>query len=95
MQEHEKGLLTLLVLGAMVGLGKLLASDEKLSMRLVIGRTLLGSATSLLAGVALLQFPDIPQLALLGIGSGLGILGSQTIEVLLKRRAGKILGGGK
>ena len=93
MQDPEKSLWTLVAMGAVIG--KLLASDEKLSIRLVIGRTVLGSATSMLAGVVLLQFPDIPHLALLGIASGLGILGSQTIEVLLKRRAGKIIGGGK
>lgn len=95
MQEHEKNIYILIGAGALIGLGKLLASDEKLSARLVIGRTVLGSATSMLAGVALLQFPDIHPLALLGIASGLGILGSQTIEVLLKRRAGKFIGGGK
>ena len=95
MQDPEKSLWTLVAMGAVIGVGKLLASDEKLSIRLVIGRTVLGSATSMLAGVVLLQFPDIPHLALLGIASGLGILGSQTIEVLLKRRAGKIIGGGK
>lgn len=95
MQEHEKNIYILIGAGALIGLGKLLASDEKLSARLVIGRTVLGSATSLLAGVVLLQFPTIHPLALLGIASGLGILGSQTIEILLKRRAGKIIGGGK
>lgn len=95
MQEHERNIYTLIGAGALIGLGKLLASDEKLSARLVIGRTVLGSATSLLAGVVLLQFPTIHPLALLGIASGLGILGSQTIEILLKRRAGKIIGGGK
>lgn len=95
MQESEKSLWTLIAMGAVIGVGKLLASDEKLSIRLVIGRTVLGSATSMLAGVVLLQFPDIPHLALMGIASGLGILGAQTIEVLLKRRAGKFIGGGK
>lgn len=95
MQEPEKSLWTLIAMGAVIGVGKLLASDEKLSIRLVVGRTVLGSATSMLAGVVLLQFPDIHHLALLGIASGLGILGSQTIEVLLKRRAGKFIGGGK
>ncbi|WP_050465091.1 phage holin family protein [Herbaspirillum autotrophicum] len=95
MQDPEKSLWTLVAMGAVIGVGKLLASDEKLSIRLVIGRTVLGSATSMLAGVVLLQFPDIPHLALLGIASGLGILGSQTVEVLLRRRAGKFIGGGK
>jgi hypothetical protein len=95
MQEHERSLWTLLVLGAAIGLGKLLASDERLSARLILGRALLGSAVSLIAGVALVQVPDISPLALCGIGSALGIVGAQYLELLLKRKANKLLGGGK
>lgn len=86
MQEHEKSLAMLVVMGAMIALGKLLVSDEHLTFRLIIGRALLGAATSMIAGVGLIQFPELPPLALYGIGSGLGIVGSQYIEVWLKRR---------
>jgi hypothetical protein len=95
MQEHEKSLVALLLLGAVIGLGKLLVGDEHLSMRLIVGRTLLGSAASLVAGIALLEVPDISPLALLGLGSALGIVGAQYLELFIKRRAGKIASGGK
>ena len=84
MQEHEKTFLTLFTLGAIIGLAKLLVSNEKLTVRLVIGRTLLGSAVSVIAGVVVIQFPAIHPLALVGIASGLGIVGSAFIETWLK-----------
>lgn len=88
MQEHERNLLSLLVLGAMIALGKLLASHEVLTFRLMLGRTILGSAVTLIAGVGLVQFPTLPPLAMLGLGSALGIGGSQVIEAYMKRKAG-------
>lgn len=93
MQEHEKGLLYLLTLGALIGLGKLLASNEVITTRLAVGRAILGSATSTVAGVILVQLPDLPLPALIGIGSGLGILGSQYLEAWLKKKAKGALNG--
>jgi len=87
MQEHEKGLAYLLGLGALIGLGKLLASNEVITPRLAIGRAILGSATSTMAGVVLMQFPELPLPALIGIGAGLGILGAQYLEAWLKKKA--------
>lgn len=84
MQEHEKTFLTLFTLGALIGLAKLLVSDEKLTVRLIVGRTLLGSAASVIAGIAVVQFPAIDRLALIGIASALGIVGSSFIEMWLK-----------
>ncbi len=89
MQEHEKTLLTLIVIGGLIGMSKLLVSPEKLTFRVIIGRTILGSASSLVAGLVLLQIPDISPLALVGIGSALGILGSTFIEEYLKKNARK------
>ncbi|MDI3301601.1 MAG: hypothetical protein QJR04_09635 [Burkholderia multivorans] len=57
-----------------------------------IGAALLGSATSMVAGIALLQIPNLDPLALLGIGSALGIVGSQYIEILLRRKARAVMG---
>jgi hypothetical protein len=53
----------------------------------------LGSATSTVAGVALVQIPDLDPLALIALGSALGIVGSQYIELLLRRRAKSAIGG--
>lgn len=89
MQEHEKNLMLLIVIGAAIGFAKLLVSDEKLTWRLMIGRTILGAATSTIAGAIILQIPDINPLALIAIASALGILGSTFIENWLKSQSAK------
>ncbi|WP_353192096.1 holin [Pandoraea pnomenusa] len=95
MEDHKTlwTVIGLLVLGAAMGLGKLLVSDEVLTTRVIAGRTILGATTTMIAGVVLIQIPDIPPLALLGIGSVLGTVGAQFIELQLKRRAGGFMRG--
>ncbi|CAB3750779.1 holin [Burkholderia sp. MSh2] len=93
MQEHEKTILELILMGGLIGIAKVLVGNEPLSFRLVVGRAVLGSATSMVAGLALLQIPDLPPIALLGLGSALGIVGSQYLEVLLRRNAKRVFGG--
>ena len=93
MQEHEKGLVYLLALGALIAVGKLLSGNEVLTVRLIIGRALLGSATSTVAGVVLVQFPSLPLPALISIGSALGIIGAQYLEAWMKRKADIALKG--
>ena len=88
MQEHEKNLYTLLCIGAVIALGKVLASNEKITPRLLAGRVILGSAISVAAGAALVQFPDMPQLAVNGLGAAAGIAGYQVCELWLRRRMG-------
>lgn len=90
MQEHERGLAALLVVGALIGLGKLLVSNERLTLRLAMGRAILGSATSTVAGVVLTQMPDMPLPALVGIGAGMGILGAQYLESWIRQRADRL-----
>ncbi len=87
MQEHEKNLLFIIVIGALIGFANLLVSDEKLTWRLIIGRTILGAATSTIAGAIVLQIPDVNPLVLIAAASALGILGSTFVESWLKRRA--------
>lgn len=88
MQDHEKTLMQLLVIGGIIALGKVLASNEKITPRLIAGRVILGSAISVAAGAALVQFPDMSPLAVNGVGAGLGILGYQFCEMWLRRRLG-------
>jgi hypothetical protein len=85
MPNGESTVYKLVILGALIGLGKLLLDEPQLTWRLVIGRLLLGSAVAMGAGVVLIRFPDLPEIALLGIASGLGILGHSVVESLLTR----------
>jgi len=86
MQEHEKSLFTLVLIGALIAIGRVLASDEKITVRLFVGRMILGSALSVAAGAALVQFPDISPLAINGVGALLGIAGYQACEVWIRNR---------
>lgn len=94
MQEYEKGFITLAIMGAVIALGKMLTSNEPITARLILGRVIVGSALSLAAGVALYFVPDIHPLALAGIGSALGILGLNGVEVWLRKRGINFLGKG-
>ncbi|NNP70919.1 holin [Acinetobacter sp. Ac_5812] len=89
MQDHEKTILTLFVVGGLIGMSRLLVSSDPLSVRLIIGRTILGSATSSIAGVVLIQFPTLSPIALVAIACALGILGSTFIEEYLKKNVNK------
>ncbi|MBA7857467.1 phage holin family protein [Enterobacter sp. RHBSTW-00901] len=94
MQEYEKGFIALALMGALIALGKMLNSNEPITLSLVLGRVIVGSALSLTAGVALYFVPDIHPLALAGIGSALGILGLNGVEVWLRKKGINFLGKG-
>ena len=89
MQDQDKTLYTLAIIGALIGIGKLLVSDEQLTIRLALGRMILGVGVSLIPGALLLHFAEINPLALIGVASAFGILGSTYIELYLKKLAKK------
>lgn len=96
MQEHEKTLYSLLVIGLLIAMGKVLASNDPITPRLFISRMILGGLISVMAGAVLLQFPDASPLAIQGVGTGIAIAGYQAVEVWLRRRAaGKNTGSNK
>lgn len=91
MEEHNKTFITLLILGAFIALGKMMTGNEPITLRLFIGRIILGSAVSVIAGALLIWVPGISPLAITGFGSALGIAGFQLIELWLKKRGGDLL----
>lgn len=88
MQEHEKSLYSLLAIGALIAIAKVLASNDPITPRLFVSRVILGSLVSVVAGAILIQIPDASPLAVQGLGAGLGIAGYQAVEMYLRRRAG-------
>lgn len=86
MQEHEKTLLTLLAIGCMASLGKMLDGNDPITPRLFFSRVILGSLTSVAAGAVLLQVPGASPLTIIGIGAALGIGGHQALEIWLRRK---------
>ncbi|MDU1651067.1 MAG: phage holin family protein [Leclercia adecarboxylata] len=93
MTEGEKGVLSLFVIGVMIVVGKVLAGGEPVTPRLFIGRMLLGGFVSMVAGVVLVQFPDMPLTAVCGIGAMLGIAGYQVVEIAIQRKIKSLKGG--
>jgi len=47
----------------------------------------------MVAGVVLVQFPDMPLTAVCGLGSMLGIAGYQVVEIAIQRRIKTLKGG--
>ncbi|MLP05878.1 holin [Salmonella enterica subsp. enterica] len=84
---HEKSVVTLATIGALIALGKVLNTAEPITLKLIIGRVILGSAASMVAGVALVQFPDLHPVAINGLGAAFGIVGYQGVELWLRNRA--------
>lgn len=70
----------LAAIGLMVGIGQLLASDERLTWRIVVGRALISSALGMSSTVIFLFLPEVPFFVLLGLACGLVSLGTSGLE---------------
>lgn len=83
--EQVANALLFALVGILVGLGQLLASEEALTMRLVIGRALSIGGLAMAAGVVLVWMPDAPMLGLYGVAAALASLGTSGLERLFQR----------
>lgn len=88
---HERELLTLMVLGAAIGLGKLFVGNSRLTLRAVVGQTIVGAGLATSAGAALIMFNDMPPTALVGIAALIGCGGQSTLEIAIRRYLGRSL----
>lgn len=70
------------------GLGKLLASQDKLTWRVVIGRVLTSAALGVAASILLVLFPSMPLEAQLGTAAALSSLGTSALEAVFYRITG-------
>lgn len=77
-------------IGALIGLGRLLDSTEKITPRLAIGRALVNAGIGAAAGATTLLFPNADPIVLYGLAAGLASLGTSGVELLLRKK----LGGG-
>ena len=91
MDEYDHTLVSLVVVGAFIALGKMLVANEVITLRLFIGRIILGSAVSVVAGALLILWPGIhPYCAVMGIGSAPGIAGLSTCRNLAKEKGNEL-----
>jgi hypothetical protein len=81
-------LLVLVGMGVVIGLGKLLASDEKFSWRLAAGRAIVSAGLSVAAGALIAFVPGLNQMAIIGLAAASAVLGEQFIEKLIHLKAG-------
>jgi len=75
--------------GLVTGLGNLLASDEKLTWRIVVGRAISSAGLGAAAGTALLWVPDMPMVAMVGLSCTVASLGTSGLERLIQKAVGK------
>ena len=90
MQEHERTIITLGILGGLAAAGRVLASAEPVTLRLFVGRTLLGSALGVSAAALLVNFPELDPLAIAGAGAAMGVAGYPVIEIFLRHLRRKL-----
>ena len=88
-QEHPEGFIAILAgIGAAIGLGKLLNSTEKVTIRLAVGRALVTAGIGAVAGAGTLMFPSADPVVLYGLAAGLASGGTSALEAVLKRWTG-------
>jgi hypothetical protein len=89
--EHPEGFIGILAgIGAAIGLGKLLNSTEKITLRLATGRAVVNAGIGAAAGAGTLMFPTADPVVLYGLAAGIASLGTSGLELLVKKK----LGGG-
>ena len=74
----------MLVVGVVAGMGQLLASEEKLSARIVIGRAISSGAMGLAASLILIWYPNINPMAMCGLAALLASVGTSGIERVIQ-----------
>jgi hypothetical protein len=91
-KDHPEGFFVLLAaIGAAIGLGKLLNSDEKVTPRLVVGRAIVTGGLGAVAGAGSILFPTADPIVFYGLAATLSSLGTSGLEMLVKKK----LGGGE
>ena len=76
------------MIGIITALGQLLASEEKLTCRIIIGRTLSSVGLAISSGAVMLWFTNPHPLALIGISAGAASLGTSFLERLIQKKLG-------
>ena len=80
---------TLGLVGLIVGIGGLLASTERLTMRIVVGRALSSAGLGAASSAILILMPDLPLAALLGCAALIASLGTSALERAFQKWLGK------
>lgn len=86
MQDSSYGLLGALGgIGALIGLGQLFLSDEKITLRRALGRAIVTGGLALSAAAALTYFPGLPTAAIVGLAAAIASMGATGLERFAQR----------
>ena len=78
--------------GSLIAVGQILLSNDRITLRLVIGRCISTSGLAMCAGASLAVFPTLPLEARLGVAAMLASLGTSALEMIAQRIFGRIGG---
>jgi len=87
-KEMANPILWIALAGLITGIGNLLASQEVLTWRIVLGRAISSAGLGASAGFALQFAPGMPFPALVGLSCILASLGTSGLEKLLQKWMG-------
>lgn len=73
------------LIGVGIGVGQLLASTERLTARIIIGRALSTGGLAMAAGLVLVWIPDLPMIGQMGVAAALASLGTSGLERVFQR----------
>lgn len=88
-QQITKSFIVIGAAGLLAGLGSLLASNEALTLRIVIGRAISSVSLGLTASIGLLWFPTMNLEIKVGIACFLASIGTSGLERLYQIWRGK------
>ena len=77
------------LVGVSIGVGKLMAGEEPLTVRLLLGRAISTGGIAMAAGAVLVWIPALPLLGQIGIAAALASLGTSGLERIFSRAVGK------
>lgn len=72
-------------IGVSIGVGQLLASEERLTPRIIVGRALSTGGLAMAAGLVLVWVPDLPLIGQMGVAAALASLGTSGLERAFQR----------
>ncbi len=88
LSKETQTLLIMAMVGALTAIGKLLSSDEKITWRAAIGRSITTGILAMSACAVLLWFPNIPTIALIGVSAVFASLGTSALEAVMYKVIG-------
>jgi len=72
------------ILGALIGLGQVLDSAERLTWRIVVGRALVSAGLAATAPALLVWFPEMPRMAEFALAAAVASLGTSALQSLVR-----------